>query len=72
MRAIDDMLSQRPVNQDAVDEHKKRMLEHLRDNGADVRRDAETVYLESVPGMVKSVREAREEGPGAASEALDW
>jgi prevent-host-death family protein len=32
----------------------------------------ETLYLQSVPGMVESIQKAREEGIEAASEDLDW
>ncbi|GAA1378032.1 type II toxin-antitoxin system Phd/YefM family antitoxin [Luteococcus sanguinis] len=32
----------------------------------------ETIYLESVPGMAASIREARAEGIEAGSEELDW
>ncbi|MEX0289756.1 MAG: type II toxin-antitoxin system Phd/YefM family antitoxin [Puniceicoccaceae bacterium] len=32
----------------------------------------ETLYLQSVPGMVESIQKAREEGVEAASEDLDW
>lgn len=32
----------------------------------------ETLYLESVPGFVESVREARAEGIEAASTELNW
>lgn len=32
----------------------------------------ETMYLESVPGMAASIREARAEGIEAASEDLHW
>jgi len=32
----------------------------------------ETIYLTSVPGLAASIRQAREEGIDAASEALDW
>ena len=32
----------------------------------------ETLYLESVPGMMDSIRNARREGVEAGSEELDW
>ena len=32
----------------------------------------ETLYLQAVPGMVDSIRQAREESVEAASEELDW
>ncbi|WP_460703869.1 type II toxin-antitoxin system Phd/YefM family antitoxin [Luteococcus sediminum] len=32
----------------------------------------ETIYLESVPGLAASIREARDEGIEAGSEELDW
>lgn len=32
----------------------------------------ETLYLESVPGMVESIRQARDEGVEAGSVDLDW
>ncbi len=32
----------------------------------------ETLFLESVPGMVESIRQARAEGVGAGSRDLDW
>ena len=32
----------------------------------------ETIYLESVPGLAASIREAREEGFEAGSEELGW
>ena len=32
----------------------------------------ETLHLQTVPGLVDSVRRAREEGVEAASEELDW
>ena len=32
----------------------------------------ETLYLESVPGMMYSIRNARREGIEAGSEELDW
>jgi len=32
----------------------------------------ETLHLQAVPGLVDSVRQAREEGVEAASEELDW
>ena len=32
----------------------------------------ETLYLESVPGMMDSIRNARHEGIEAGSEELDW
>lgn len=32
----------------------------------------ETLHLQAVPGLVDSVRRAREEGVEAASEELDW
>ena len=32
----------------------------------------ETLYLQAIPGMVDSIRQAREESVEAASEALDW
>ncbi|WP_194786336.1 type II toxin-antitoxin system Phd/YefM family antitoxin [Actinomyces haliotis] len=32
----------------------------------------ETMYLESVPGLAASIREARAEGVEAGSEELDW
>jgi len=32
----------------------------------------ETIYLQSIPGMVDSIREAREEGIEKGSEELDW
>lgn len=32
----------------------------------------ETLFLESVPGMVESIREARAEGVEAGSRDLDW
>ena len=32
----------------------------------------ETLYLQSIPGMVDSIRQAREESVEAASEELDW
>ena len=32
----------------------------------------ETMYLQSIPGMVESIRKAREEGIENASEELDW
>jgi prevent-host-death family protein len=32
----------------------------------------ETLYLSSIPGMVKSIQQARKEGLAKASETLDW
>lgn len=32
----------------------------------------ETLYLNSIPGMVESIRQARNEGVSKASETLDW
>lgn len=32
----------------------------------------ETLYLQAIPGMVDSIRQAREESVEAASEELDW
>ena len=32
----------------------------------------ETLYLQAIPGMVDSIRQAREESVEAASEQLDW
>ncbi len=32
----------------------------------------ETMYLQSIPGMVKSIQKARKEGIEEASEELDW
>lgn len=32
----------------------------------------ETLFLESVPGMVESIRQARDEGIQAGSSDLDW
>ena len=32
----------------------------------------ETLYLQSVPGMVESIQEARDEGIDKASKDLDW
>lgn len=32
----------------------------------------ETLFLESVPGMVESIRQARDEGVEAGSRDLDW
>lgn len=32
----------------------------------------ETLYLHSIPGMVKSIRKARKDGIAKASEKLDW
>ncbi len=32
----------------------------------------ETLYLQAIPGMVDSIRQAREESVAAASEELDW
>ena len=32
----------------------------------------ETLYLQAVPGLVDSIRQAREESVEAASEELDW
>ena len=32
----------------------------------------ETLYLESVPGLAASIREAREQGVGAGTEELAW
>ena len=32
----------------------------------------ETLYLQSIPGMVDSIQKAREEGIEEASEELDW
>jgi prevent-host-death family protein len=32
----------------------------------------ETLYLQAIPGMVASIRQAREESVEAASEELDW
>lgn len=32
----------------------------------------ETLYLQSIPGMVESIQKAREEGIEEASEELDW
>ena len=32
----------------------------------------ETLYLQAIPGMVGSIRQAREESVEAASEELDW
>lgn len=32
----------------------------------------ETLFLESVPGLAESVRQARAEGVGAGSTELDW
>ena len=32
----------------------------------------ETLYLQAIPGMVDSIRQAREESLEAASEELDW
>lgn len=32
----------------------------------------ETLFLQSIPGMVDSIQEAREEGIDRASEELDW
>ena len=32
----------------------------------------ETLFLQSIPGMVDSIQEAREDGIDGASEELDW
>jgi prevent-host-death family protein len=32
----------------------------------------ETLYLNSIPGMVDSIQQARKEGTDQASETLDW
>ena len=40
--------------------------------GEDWRAIQETLYLESVPGMMDSIRNARREGIEAGSEELDW
>lgn len=32
----------------------------------------ETLYLQAIPGLTESIREAREEGLDAGSEDLDW
>ena len=32
----------------------------------------ETLYLQSIPGMVESIQKAREEGVAGASKELDW
>lgn len=32
----------------------------------------ETLYLHSIPGMVESIQQARNEGTEQASETLDW
>ena len=32
----------------------------------------ETLYLQSIPGMVESIQKARKEGIGNASKELDW
>ena len=32
----------------------------------------ETLYLNSIPGMVDSIQQARQEGLDQASETLDW
>lgn len=32
----------------------------------------ETIYLETIPGMAASIREAREEGLAAGSDELQW
>ena len=32
----------------------------------------ETLFLQSIPGMVDSIQEAREDGIEGASEELDW
>ena len=32
----------------------------------------ETLHLHSVPGLVESIQEAREEGPDAGSTKLKW
>lgn len=32
----------------------------------------ETLYLQSIPGMVDSIKKARKEGPDRASKELDW
>lgn len=39
---------------------------------SDWRAVQETMYLQSIPGMVKSINLAREEGPEAGSRKLDW
>lgn len=39
---------------------------------ADWRALSETVYLNSITGMVDSINAARAEGPGAGSSELDW
>jgi prevent-host-death family protein len=32
----------------------------------------ETLFLEALPGLTESIRQAREEGVGAGSSELDW
>jgi prevent-host-death family protein len=32
----------------------------------------ETLYLQSIPGMVDSIKKARKEGPENGSKELDW
>ena len=32
----------------------------------------ESLYLQSIPGMVESIKKARKEGPGKASKELNW
>lgn len=39
---------------------------------ADWRSIQETIHLHSIPGMVKSIQEAREEGIEKGSKSLDW
>jgi antitoxin YefM len=41
-------------------------------SASDWRSIQETLYLNSIPGMVESIQEARNEGIEQASETLDW